>query len=432
MANRNKPVSAETRRWQEAGAALSRHIDWRKWPLSRQIDFIFSFASPHQLYEAVGADSVLSQLYAICVAVLPAEVRPTVRLALQALATKRIGVLHRPELGMAVAALAERYTQRVREVTDWKPKSSNVYRQLTGLVQHLFDRYGNTPEWLIESWTRPTLVEDGVNLPDLTIHLGKGQSLRSFPGLPVALNKRLEHGMRQAPAGCTFREALRYAQLAARNALAWWGVVMESRLGRAPLVDDDFWLGVVDFFLATPMVDPRHFGPVCDWIHQKRSVGIGTELAQPGFSLKGRSMASVLAQTEAWHRGLTRQRRQSGEVVMPANTRWSGLLVANFMAGRVRIEQLTSYEQLVDEGRAMHHCVASYLQSCRKGHCGIFSFTVDGVRALTLEVTADRTVVQVRGKFNRWMSKKEHAWITQWLDQSRLVLSKHAGIDWQD
>jgi hypothetical protein len=176
------------------------------------------------------------------------------------------------------------------------------------------------------------------------------------------------------------------------------------------------------------MVDPRHFGPVCDWIHQKRSVGIEPEPAQPGFSLKGRSMASVLAQTDRWHQSLDRQRRQSGEVTMPANTRWPGILVANYMADRVRIEQLTTYEQLVEEGRAMHHCVASYLQSCRKGHCGIFSFSVDGVRALTLEVTADRTVVQVRGKYNRWMSKKEHASITQWLDQARLVLSKHAGL----
>ncbi|HEX8328422.1 MAG TPA: hypothetical protein VF629_12845 [Hymenobacter sp.] len=326
----------------------------------------------------MGANSELSQLYGACMAGdLSVAEKGNVRGALRALAAKRTELLHRPELALGVAALAQRYDKRVREVADWKPKSSNAYRQLTSLVRHLFDRYGNTPDWLIDSWTRLTLVEDGVNLPDLTLHLGQGHSLRSFSQLPVPLNKRVEHGLREAPAGCTFREALRYAQLSARGALAWWGVVMESRLGRAPLADDAFWLSVVDFFVAAPMVDPRHFGPVCDWIHQKRSVGIGTEPAQPGFTLKGRSMASVLAQTEQWHRGLARARRQSGGAVIPGSISWAGLPVANFQAGPVRIEQLTTYGQLQEEGNAQRNCVATYVQSCRMGNCGIFSLTVD-------------------------------------------------------
>ena len=136
--------------------------------------------------------------------------------------------------------------------------------------------------------------------------------------------------------------------------------------------------------------------------------------------------------TERWHRSLARECRQSGGNTLTANTRWAALPVANFLAGPVRIEQLTTYGQLLDEGNAHHHCVATYLQSCRQGRCGIFSLTVDGARALTLEVRADRTIVQVRGKYNRWMTEQEHAWILQWLDQARLALSKHAGIDWQE
>ena len=431
MANRNKPIPAAVLRWQEAGAVLAQHIDWRKWPQWRQIDFMFSFGSPHALYQAVGVNSELAQLYAACVVGRSYAEGQNAHAALKALARKRTGLLHRQELILAVVALAERYARQVRELADWTPKSSNVYKQLTSLVRHLFDRYGNIPDWLIDAWTRPVLVEDGVNLPDLTLHLGQGQSLRSFRGLPVRLSKRLEHGMRQAPAGCTFREALRYAQLAARDALDWWGVVMESRLGRAPLLDDEFWLSVVDFFVAAPMVDPRHFGPVCDWIHQKRSVGIGAEPAQPGFSLKRRSMASVLAQTEQWHQGQARQRRQSGVLAAAPNTRWMGLPVADFAVGSVRIEQLTTFGQLQDESQALHHCVATYFNSCRQGRCGIFSLTVDGARALTLEVTADRTVVQVRGKHNRWMTPAELHCIHQWLDAARLVLSKHVHAEAQ-
>jgi len=431
MANRNKPIPAAVLRWQEAGAVLAQHIDWRKWPQTRQIDYMFSFPSPSALYHAVGVNSAPAQLYAACVVGRSYGESQSVYAALKALARKRTGLLQRQELVLAVAALAERYARQVRELASWNAKSNNVYRQLTSLVRHLFDRYGNTPEWLINAWTGTALVQDGVNLPDLTLHLGEGHSLRSFPGLPVRLSKRLEHGMRQAPAGCTFREALRYAQLAARDALDWWGVVMESRLGRAPLLDDEFWLTVVDFFVATPMVDPRHFGPVCDWIHQKRSVGIGDEPAQPGFTLKGRTMASVLAQTEQWHRTLGQQRRHSGGTATAPGTSWTGLPVADFADGPVRIEQLTTFGQLVDEGQALHHCVATYLGSCRQGRCGIFSMTVEGARVLTLEVAADRTVVQVRGKYNRWMTQAERAWITKWLDQARLVLSKHVRAEAQ-
>jgi hypothetical protein len=56
---------------------------------------------------------------------------------------------------------------------------------------------------------------------------------------------------------------------------------------------------------------------------------------------------------------------------------------------------------------------------------------VAGTRGLTIEVTANRTVVQVRGKYNRWMTPQEHAYIIRWLSQARLVLSKHVGVDWE-
>ncbi|MDQ2792566.1 MAG: PcfJ domain-containing protein, partial [Bacteroidota bacterium] len=136
----------------------------------------------------------------------------------------------------------------------------------------------------------------------------------------------------------------------------------------------------------------------------------------------------VLAQTEQWHRSLTREHRNGDGQAPEAGASWVGLPVADFQAGSVRIEQLTSYVALLAEGNAQHNCVATYLQSCRLGRCGIFSLTVDGTRGLTVEVTANRTVVQVRGKYNRWMTQQEHAWITQWLGAARLVLSKHAGV----
>ena len=429
MSNRNKPLSAYDANTQRAVAVLSQHVNWRKWPPVRQVEFLFTTEFATNFYAQLGPNSLLVQLYGQCVAGRSAEEQVHSRAFLLALAAKRTALLERPDMAATLGVLCTQYRHRLRELTDWIPHRKNVHFQLESLVRHLFDQYGDVPEWVIGAWTATRTANLGLNLAELTRHLGRGQSLRSSPDLPVPLTKRLEHEMRQAPAACTFLEALRYAQLAVRDALDWFGIVLESRLGREVVVaHDDFWLGVVDFFAATPMVDPRQFGPVCDWIHEKRDVGIGTDLPQPGFSLKGRTMSSLLAQTEAWHRNLARLRRHAGSD-MPLRTAWEPVPVSDFVGGdedRVRITQLTTFGQLVEEGRTLQHCVASYVASCQRGRCGIFSLSFDSRSTLTLEVTSDRVVVQARGRHNRRMAADERFWVNRWVTASRLVLSAHA------
>ncbi|MCC2546571.1 PcfJ domain-containing protein [Hymenobacter sp. BT175] len=426
MSNRKKRFSQQSWETRQALAALARHADFYKQTAGQQIDLLFSCATMQELHRRIDPDSPLALRYQHWVMSVPVDNRPLAREALLALATRRTELLERPETLTAVGVLARLYGHRQAELTDWKPKSRNTFRQLVSLVRHLYDGYGDVPAWVLEAWVSGELISAGVDLAQLTIHLGQGQSLHSFPGLPVPLTRRLEHEMRQAPAGSSFVEALRYAQLSVRGALPWLRPVMQTAWGREIGPDDSFWLGVVDFFAATPMVDPRQFGPVCDWIHQKRTVGIGTEPPQPGFSLKGRSMESLLAQTERWHRGLAHNRRHGGELL---STSWTGLPVSNFVSGadqRVLITQLLTYEELVLEGRTLRHCVASYLNSCQKGRCGIFTVLIDGVRTLTLEVLPNRSIVQVRGRFNRDMTSTEQLWLTRWADQAQLSLSDYA------
>ncbi|WP_310395509.1 PcfJ domain-containing protein [Hymenobacter sp.] len=428
MSNRNKTISAHAASTQRAVAVLAEHVNWRKWSPVRQIEYLFSVESAPDFYARFARTSQLGELYAHCVEGRSVVERQHCRAFLVALAGQRSALLTRPDLAAWLGVLGTRYPNRLRELAGWVPQRKNVHFQLESLVRHLFDRYGDVPAWVVGAWTATRTANLGLDLGALTVHLGRGQSLRSFAGLPVPLTKRLEHEMRQAPAACTFLEAYRYAQLAVRDALDWFGVVLESRLGREAVgPDDGFWLGVVDFFRAAPMVDPRQFGPVCDWIHQKRSVGIGPEPPQPGFSLRGRSMASVVAQTDAWHRSLAQLRRHAGSS-WPLDTAWEGLPVPGFTGGdegRVRIAQLTTFGQLVEEGRTLQHCVASYMDSCRRGRCGIFSLAFDGRPVVTLEVSPERVVVQARGRHNRAMAADERFWVNRWLGEARLVLSKH-------
>lgn len=262
----------------------------------------------------------------------------------------------------------------------------------------------------------------------LTVHVGSGKPLRSFPALPVPLSRRLEHEMRQAPYEYTLVPALRYAQLAASNALALLKPLLATPLGREITPQDGFWLQVVAFFRDAPMVDYWQLGPVCAWMEVVRTVGTNGKPPHPGFSLKGRSMQAVLAQAGQWHRRTHRAREYWGYTVALTSA-WAGLPVANYAlaeAGRVQITQLLSYAALLEEGSAQKHCVSSYVYACLQGRCGIFSLRVNGVRALTLEVRANRQLVQIRGRENRRATEQELYWLRQWAGAAGLSISATA------
>ncbi|WP_400190460.1 PcfJ domain-containing protein [Hymenobacter sp. B81] len=430
MANRLKPLPHAV--WQAEQArivlAAARRVDWRRMSPKEQVNYLFSVQGPLPVIDAhFGEDSALAQFYRHCAHEKTWEQRDRCAALLRGLAAKRSTLLWRPELAPALAAVADFQRHRCRELADWQPRSRNPFRQLESLVRHLFDQYGDVPAWIINSWTAGRL-HDGLNIADLTVHLGRGGALRTFHRLPVKLTRKVEHHLRLAPAGYTFLQALRYAQLAARELPQWLGPVLDSRLGRCLERDDEFWLRVVEFFAAAPMVDPYQLGPVCDWIHRKRSVGIGDEPAQPGFSLKGRSMQSVLEQTAKWHRQLAKAAHRQPDNEPAHSTTWEPLPVQDFAGGskcKVRITQLLSYWDLIDEGRALRHCVASYLGACQRGRSGIFSLTLDGSRALTLEVQANRTVVQARGLLNRRLNEEELGWVQRWATDNRLLIPKH-------
>lgn len=428
MANRNKPLSPQALCKKRAVAALAQHLNWQKRPLARQLDYLFAPEAAAEIAAHLEPHTALAQLHLHCVAGRPAAERAQTQAFLRALAARCPALLRRPDLAPALGALGENYFYRLRELADWAPRTRNAHALLESLVRHLLDQYGDLPAWLIGAWTHPRPNNLGLNLARLTVHVGRSRSLRSFPGLHFTLTRRLEHEMRQAPAACTLLEALRYAQLAVRQATEWFGTVLHSRLGRTVGGPDEaLWLGVVELFRDAPLADPRQFGPVCDWIYHRRHLGIGLEPPQPGFSLRGRTLAGLLAHTLAWHRRLARLRHHAGRN-LPLATCWPGLPVPDFVGGEqgeVRIRQLTTFAELVEEGRVLQHCVASYVTSCQKARCGIFALTLGGRPAVTLEVSPERTVVQARGRHNRLMTGEERQWVQAWLHESRVAIRKH-------
>jgi hypothetical protein len=94
---------------------------------------------------------------------------------------------------------------------------------------------------------------------------------------------------------------------------------------------------------------------------------------------------------------------------------------------RWRFLELTNSTQLRAEGAALHHCVASYAYRCWRGDSRIWSLRVERAgtmhHALTIEVDMrTRSVVQARGRANRYPTGRPLHLLYQWAARESLPL----------
>ena len=130
-----------------------------------------------------------------------------------------------------------------------------------------------------------------------------------------------------------------------------------------------------------------------------------TEPPQPDYTMKGRGAVKLLRQVEEWHVQLQRENR------LP-DGRWEHSDISDFAwedeeeGLHWTIRQLTSKKELDQEGRAMNHCIASYVAKCQRGSKSVWSMQVvddedRSARVVTIAVhNPSKNVVEVRGRFN--------------------------------
>jgi len=98
--------------------------------------------------------------------------------------------------------------------------------------------------------------------------------------------------------------------------------------------------------------------------------------------------------------------------------------------------ELVNSTQLLSEGQAMHHCVASCAGKCARGAAAIWSLRrrhgADGAArpVLTVEVDPrDATIVQIRGPANRRAHGQPLELVRMWAARERLGLSREVEKD---
>jgi hypothetical protein len=333
----------------------------------------------------------------------------------------------------ALLALSTHAGRWIRVPEDWKPRSHNTSWQFHSLARHLLARY-DVPTFMNSVWMEGTSSQSATH-QRWFIHVGQGQNMRTAEGLPVSLTKKQAHLYLQAADDFDVVRAFRWAQIID---MGGWDrlvrAVVATRLG-TDFRHDEFWTTVFRWLVTHPMLYSTHIGPIIDYLHQHRFVasvpnanahlpGEPRLIArQPNLSMKDRTPEALLRSVADWHRDLGRQRAAPVVSWKPCGIAPFRLVEGQGDRERVfTITELLSSRELIEEGRAMSHCVGSYAHACASGRVSIWTLQfVDAsgqeARMLTLEVVNEtRQIIQARRKLNMTPTADDWAILRRWTD----------------
>lgn len=322
---------------------------------------------------------------------------------------------------LGIAQLAIKFKYFLRPVEDWSRPGRNMHKQFSLLVRHCLARY-DVPEFMDQAWC----VADAHDARYWFIDIGTGHNIRHSRGLPITLTKRMAHQFLRAPSHFRIEEALRWAQITGQSGddrVAQ--AIIATRIGRNGFAHEDYWSGVIGFFLNHPFTDARKMGEVVDFLANRLEAGESVDV-------DGRTTASLIRLSDAWHHDIN---RMLGKVV---DRQWqrSHLMDARYVVGKAqeritwKVTELLSLQALVDEGRAMQHCVSSYGTACSRRVTAIFRITAEDAignveRAGTIEVQLGTSrIVQAKAKRNTQLTPKARAVMEKWAYREALTINE--------
>jgi hypothetical protein len=376
----------------------------------------------------------LTQWIGQCAPHLNESDRSAFKTLLLAMEERSESMLHERKHIGGMSRLARFSSRWLRTPAGFSPRSYNAARQ-----------FGELARFLLAQWPVPRFFDSawGERATDTHrewfIHVGAGRNLRTVDGLPFPLTKMMSHHALLAPDDFSIISALRWGQVRALGGSERLAHAVVNSPLRDAWVDEPFWLGVLQFFVANPMLDPRQVGPIIDWIRSQRfvrepqrivnGIACGGGIPQPNLSMKGRSVHSVLRAVERWHRELNRANVQAAlawpTCGVPGFERIEGIEGSQKI---VRIDEILTSAELQEEGRAMRHCVASYARTCARGASAIFSLKIDSGagldRRLTIEIDVrSRRIIQARGRYNALPQPLDERYFRNWATAGGLTIA---------
>ena len=353
---------------------------------------------------------------------------------------------------LAIVRIVQYCSRWARPLEQWVPKSKSPRRQFESLLQHLFAKYEPMPTFFQQVWASDDNAMGRYRL--WYVRIAGGQNLRKCD-LPIPYTRRMAHWFMRAPNNFSVPQALRFGQVIGLGG----NQRIAQRIATTRLADnfthDDFWVTVIRWFIEQPLLDPVQIGPIIDYINFQRfepeldMFRIGQQIdiehhdlapRQPNFSMRGRTVTTLLRQVNDWHQRLANDNRHQSFAWTSSGIPEFSLLeggessegpdVLQAMNESVKhwvIRELMSSKSLAIEGRQLNHCVASYAGSCRTRRSSIWTMELKRVsgtkKLLTIEVNLmTRTIVQIRGKSNRMPNEVERKIIRRWATEANLKM----------
>lgn len=324
--------------------------------------------------------------------------------------------------------IAKRHQAWLKPFDDWtlRDQRDDAPKQFRSLLRTLLANY-----------TVPVFLEKGFLEPnetyiDLYIHIGRGKNARTFDRLPAPLFGKAAAHFLEVPESVNLPEAVRYCHvlgLGGDKDLAT--AILNARMV-ADFEHDAFWHTVILFFVRYRTdIGLHQIAPIIDFLYAqkfqitRREGNDGVILhyppPKPDFTLQGRTPQSLMRLVDEWH--------VANQTNAQCPTIWKPLPIANWAKsfGDIihRIAQITTYTELSEEGRDMHHCCRSYAPRCAEGKTSVWTYYFENTkgirtRLLTIEVDENRKVVQVRGKCNAFPQSKQFSMIENWMAHAKL------------
>jgi hypothetical protein len=332
----------------------------------------------------------------------------------------------------ALVNLSRFRSAHIRSADYWAGTSSSWRPAVSSLAHHLICDY-KVPVFLASAWHATDATAEKKRC--WFVAHSRGASFRSLD-LPVVMTRKMEHILLASQDHLPIEHAIRRAELLALGApTEFVKAIMSTRLA-TDLRHSEFWRTVWMFLIANAGdLDPMQIAPMIDYIqavrHDRTQDGmIEFGSSQPAFSVKGRTVQSMLRLMQEWHRSLG----AASASLSWARSPFEPLLFEEPSRDgpepprRWQMMELMNSAQLRREGAALHHCVASYADRCCRGNSSIWSlrfWQAERINhVLTVEVDPRRrAVIQARGRANRAASGRPLRLLQEWAIRERLRMT---------
>lgn len=317
----------------------------------------------------------------------------------------------------ALANLARFRRDFVRPPESWTGAAGHPRAVIDALANHLFGKYP-MPRFLASVW-----FGNHDDRMRCVIAHARGQAFRKLP-LPIPFTRQMEHHFLRTPDHVEFGPAMRRAEVLGLGGSPELAHVMGTTALGERFTDGDLWRKALAWLVRCgDAVDRTQVDALVDYL----TANLHT------VSLRGRTFASVMRLVAGWHEQLAAERRA---MLSWPRSRWREMTL-EASDGRRQLEwtivEILDTRALIDEGRRMRHCVATYARRCRLDESRIFSLRYRAcedelVRSvITIEVyPRRREIVQLRGPANSRPTGDALSLVRRWAAREGLVLSRYA------